>query len=313
MSSTDADTAPAWATPPRRSHGRTRSRRSPASSRTRAISTPPRCSGGTRFGVRTRTLASSRSTSPQAVGMAGVHAVLTHDDVPGKKLYGLEFPDQPVLAIDRVRYFGEAVAVVAAEEPEQARRAAAAVRVEYEPLEPIVDPERATEMEPLHVDWLGRASRRHRAPEAERRSRADDPPRGPGRRGRRRRLRLLRDRAAGPGLPRPRVRHRDPGRRGRRRHPRRDAVAPCRPRPDRAVPRPPAGAGADPPRRCRRRVRRTRGPLDPAARGAARAPHRTAREDGLQPRGVVRRPHPSPSGAHLGGASGDERREARRS
>jgi CO/xanthine dehydrogenase Mo-binding subunit len=88
-----------------------------------------------------------------AIAMPGVHAVLTHDDVPGKKVYGLEFPDQPVLAIDRVRYFGEAIAVVAAEEPEQARRAAAAVRVEYEPLEPISDPERATELPPLHVDW----------------------------------------------------------------------------------------------------------------------------------------------------------------
>src|ERR687896_34826 len=88
-----------------------------------------------------------------AVGMPGVHAVLTHDDVPGEKRYGLEFRDQPVLAFDRVRYFGEPIALVAAEEPEQARRAAAAVRVEYEPLEPIVDPERATEMPPLHVDW----------------------------------------------------------------------------------------------------------------------------------------------------------------
>ena len=36
--------------------------------------------------------------------MPGVHAVLTHEDVPGAKRYGLEFPDQPVLAIDRVRY-----------------------------------------------------------------------------------------------------------------------------------------------------------------------------------------------------------------
>ena len=88
----------------------------------------------------------------EARGMPGVHAVLTHEDVPGAKTYGLEFPDQPVLAIDRVRYFGEAVAVVAAEEPEQARRAAAAVRVEYEPLEPVIDPERATELEPLHPD-----------------------------------------------------------------------------------------------------------------------------------------------------------------
>jgi CO/xanthine dehydrogenase Mo-binding subunit len=85
-----------------------------------------------------------------AVGMPGVHAVLTHDDVPGAKTYGLEFADQPVLAIDRVRYFGEAVAIVAAEHPEQARRAADQIRVEYEPLNPVVDPERAVEQEPLH-------------------------------------------------------------------------------------------------------------------------------------------------------------------
>ena len=88
----------------------------------------------------------------EALSLPGVHAVLTHEDVPGRKTYGLEFPDQPVLAIDRVRYFGEAVAIVAAEEPEQATRAAAAVRVEYEPLPPVLDPEAATELEPLHPD-----------------------------------------------------------------------------------------------------------------------------------------------------------------
>ncbi|MGH3126766.1 MAG: molybdopterin cofactor-binding domain-containing protein, partial [Gaiellaceae bacterium] len=88
----------------------------------------------------------------EARAMPGVHAVLTHEDVPGQKTYGLEFADQPVLAIDRVRYYGEAVAIVAAEEPEQARRAAAAVQVGYEPLEPVTDPEHATEMEPLHPD-----------------------------------------------------------------------------------------------------------------------------------------------------------------
>jgi CO/xanthine dehydrogenase Mo-binding subunit len=80
----------------------------------------------------------------------GVHAVLTHEDVPGQKRYGLEFPDQPVLAFERVRYFGEPVALVAAEHPEQARRAAERIRVEYEPLEPVIDPERATEQEPIH-------------------------------------------------------------------------------------------------------------------------------------------------------------------
>ncbi|MDH5333796.1 MAG: molybdopterin-dependent oxidoreductase, partial [Thermoleophilia bacterium] len=87
-----------------------------------------------------------------ALALPGVHAVLLHEDVPGRKTYGLEFPDQPVLASDRARYHGEAVAVVAAEEPEQARRAAAAVAVEYEPLDAIDDPERATEMPPLHPD-----------------------------------------------------------------------------------------------------------------------------------------------------------------
>jgi CO/xanthine dehydrogenase Mo-binding subunit len=87
-----------------------------------------------------------------AVASPGVHAVLTHDDVPGEKTYGLEFRDQPVLAIDRVRYFGEPVALVAAEHPEQARRAAERIVVEYEPLDPVADPERATESEPLHPD-----------------------------------------------------------------------------------------------------------------------------------------------------------------
>jgi CO/xanthine dehydrogenase Mo-binding subunit len=87
-----------------------------------------------------------------ALAIPGVHAVLTHDDVPGRKTYGLEFPDQPVLAIERVRYFGEPVALVAAEHPEQARRAAEAIRVGYTPLPVVDDMERATEMEPLHPD-----------------------------------------------------------------------------------------------------------------------------------------------------------------
>jgi CO/xanthine dehydrogenase Mo-binding subunit len=82
----------------------------------------------------------------EARGMPGVRAVLTHEDVPGSKRYGLEIPDQPVLAMEDVRYFGEPIAVVAAEHIEQARRAAARIHVEYEPLEPMTDPERATEI-----------------------------------------------------------------------------------------------------------------------------------------------------------------------
>jgi CO/xanthine dehydrogenase Mo-binding subunit len=88
----------------------------------------------------------------EAVAMPGVHAVLTHDDVPGQKTYGLEFSDQPVLAIDRVLYYGESVALVAAEHPEQARRAAEKIVVAYEPLEPVANMERATESAPLHAE-----------------------------------------------------------------------------------------------------------------------------------------------------------------
>jgi xanthine dehydrogenase D subunit len=79
----------------------------------------------------------------EALAAPGVRAVLTHLDVPGKKVYGLEIHDQPVLAFDVVRYWGEAVALVAADHPEQARRAAQKVSVEYEVLAPLTDPERA--------------------------------------------------------------------------------------------------------------------------------------------------------------------------
>ena len=87
-----------------------------------------------------------------ALAISGVQAVLTHADVPGEKRYGLEFADQPVLAIDRVLYVGEPVAIVAADHPEQAARAIEAIVVEYEHLEPVVDMERALEQKPLHPD-----------------------------------------------------------------------------------------------------------------------------------------------------------------
>jgi CO/xanthine dehydrogenase Mo-binding subunit len=73
--------------------------------------------------------------------------VLTAGDVPGRAVYGLEHPDQPVLAGDLVRYWGEPVAIVAAVDEDTARRAAAAVGVQYEVLHPLVDPEEADEVD----------------------------------------------------------------------------------------------------------------------------------------------------------------------
>ena len=80
-----------------------------------------------------------------AVTAPGVCAVLTHADVPGKKTFGLDVQDQPVLATDVVRYAGEAVAIVAAEDPELARAAVKKITVTYEVLTPVTDMERALE------------------------------------------------------------------------------------------------------------------------------------------------------------------------
>ncbi len=79
----------------------------------------------------------------EAESMPGVRAVLTHEDVPGRKVYGMEIPDQPVMAWETVRYQGEAVAIVAADHPETARLALERIRVDYRVLEPLVAAEEA--------------------------------------------------------------------------------------------------------------------------------------------------------------------------
>jgi xanthine dehydrogenase D subunit len=79
----------------------------------------------------------------QALGGPGVHALLLADDIPGRRTYGLEFADQPVLAWDEVLYVGQPVAVVAAETPELARRAVGRIAVDYEVLPPVTDMEEA--------------------------------------------------------------------------------------------------------------------------------------------------------------------------
>ena len=79
----------------------------------------------------------------RALAMPGVRCVLTHEDVPGRKTFGMRIADQPVLAMGTVRYQGEPVAIVAADDPERARRAARAITVTYEVLEPVCEPEGA--------------------------------------------------------------------------------------------------------------------------------------------------------------------------
>ncbi|MFE2235134.1 xanthine dehydrogenase subunit D [Streptomyces sp. NPDC059442] len=76
----------------------------------------------------------------EALAMSGVYAVLTYDDLPAAmKNYGLEIQDTPVLANGRVRHHGEPVALIAADHPETARRAAAKVKIDYRELPLVTD------------------------------------------------------------------------------------------------------------------------------------------------------------------------------
>jgi xanthine dehydrogenase D subunit len=89
-----------------------------------------------------------------ALAIPGVVSVLTADDLVGHPTYGLISADQPVLADEVVRYVGEAVAIVAADHPDTARRAAEAIVVDYGPLPRLTDAARALDpaTEPIHPD-----------------------------------------------------------------------------------------------------------------------------------------------------------------
>ncbi len=78
---------------------------------------------------------------------SGVRAVVTHADVPLNvhgHLEALGIPgDEPLLAADDVRYKGQPIAVVAAEDEQAALEAVEAIEIEYEELEPLLDVRRA--------------------------------------------------------------------------------------------------------------------------------------------------------------------------
>jgi selenium-dependent xanthine dehydrogenase len=79
----------------------------------------------------------------EAKALPGVVVVITAADVPGAKNHGLARQDWPVLAYDKVRYFGDAIAAVAAESEEIAARAIRLIQVDYEPLPVVASAESA--------------------------------------------------------------------------------------------------------------------------------------------------------------------------
>jgi CO/xanthine dehydrogenase Mo-binding subunit len=78
----------------------------------------------------------------KAAALPGVHAVLTGADIPDV-LYGRRLRDIPVLARDLVRFIGERVAGVAAEDPDTAQAAADLIEVEYQELPAVFEPQDA--------------------------------------------------------------------------------------------------------------------------------------------------------------------------
>ncbi len=81
----------------------------------------------------------------KAEAMTGVVAVITAADVPGDLRIGLIHKDWPVFIPvgGRTSYLGDVMALVVAESREIARQAAQLVKVNYQPLTPITDPEAA--------------------------------------------------------------------------------------------------------------------------------------------------------------------------
>ena len=78
----------------------------------------------------------------QARALAGVHRVVTIEDirkVVPEPFYGPAFHDQPILAVDKVHYVGEPIAVVLAADPHVAEAAAQLVVADYEELPAVYD------------------------------------------------------------------------------------------------------------------------------------------------------------------------------
>jgi CO/xanthine dehydrogenase Mo-binding subunit len=101
----------------------------------------------------------------KAVSLPGVRAVLFPGDTPEEK-YGPQVADRPILAREKVRFIGEEIVAVAAVDEETAREAVRLIRVDYEPLPPLLEIDEALrEGAPLvHEDKKGNIAASSRIP-----------------------------------------------------------------------------------------------------------------------------------------------------
>ncbi len=84
-----------------------------------------------------------RIDASKAKQLDGVEAILTAQDIPGERVIGIVVKNQAILAMDKVRYLGDGVALVAARTKEIAEAALDLIQVDYEPLPVLSDPEAA--------------------------------------------------------------------------------------------------------------------------------------------------------------------------
>src|SRR5205085_6727884 len=87
----------------------------------------------------------------RALAHPGVVAVVTGADMPEKMGIMPSTQDETALAVDKVRYVGEPLAAVAALDEDTAFEALSLIRVEYEPLEPILTIEEALQREDVKI------------------------------------------------------------------------------------------------------------------------------------------------------------------
>src|SRR3954453_11804555 len=89
----------------------------------------------------------------EAAKVTGVRAILAGQHFP---LTGEAIRDRPPIAVDKVRYHGEPVALVVADTPAQAKKAADLIKVQYELLPVVNSPTQAFEKDaPLVHERLG--------------------------------------------------------------------------------------------------------------------------------------------------------------
>jgi xanthine dehydrogenase large subunit len=79
----------------------------------------------------------------KAKALNGIKAILTYENIPGHNQMGPVVKDEPCLAETEVNFIGQVFLLIAAETKEQARDAEKLIKIEYEPLESIIDLETA--------------------------------------------------------------------------------------------------------------------------------------------------------------------------